>query len=125
MAYHTAMARLLEFETASGHIVLFEEPASGEMQQLSADGADIVRKAGRTFEAAAGTLRDALAALLKVVTDIELPADSIEVEVGVKASAKAGFYLASADSEAQIKMKLTWNKRTEAGPPATKEATGR
>lgn len=105
------MAQLIEFFTESGETVFVEVVSHGEMQQLAADGSDVIKKANQTFENAIATVKHAAAALLDSAGKISMPADTIEMELGIKASAKAGFYLASADSEAQIKIKLVWNKK--------------
>jgi hypothetical protein len=111
------MAQLIEFLTETGDKVLVEVVSPGEMQPLAADGSDVIKKASQTFESAIATVKHAAAALLEGAEKIGLPADTIEMELGIKASAKAGFYLASADSEAQIKIKLIWTKKRET--PAT------
>jgi hypothetical protein len=104
------MAQLLEFVTATGDAVFVEVVTPAGMEPLAADGSDIIKKANRTLESALATIRNAASALLTEAGSISLPADTIELELGIKASAKAGFYLASADSEAQIKIKLVWNR---------------
>jgi Trypsin-co-occurring domain 1 len=111
------MAQLIEFLTETGDKVFVEVVSPSEMQPLATDGSDVIKKASQTFESAIATVKHAAAALLESAGKISLPADKIEMELGIKASAKAGFYLASADSQAQIKIKLVWSKKREA--PAT------
>jgi hypothetical protein len=105
------MAQLVEFLTVTGDTVLVEVVTPDDIQPLAADGSDIIRKANQTLESALTTVRHAAAALITEAGRISMPADTIELELGIKASAKAGFYLASADSEAQIKIKLVWIKK--------------
>src|ERR1700734_4114144 len=105
------MSQLIEFETASGEKVFVEIAVPADMQPLAGDGSDIIKKASQSFEAAIAGVQTAASALVERVSKIGMPADTIELVLGVKASAKAGFYLAAADSEAQIKIKLVWNKK--------------
>jgi hypothetical protein len=108
-----AMSQLLEFESESGEKIFIEIAVPSEMQALAADGSDIIKKASQTFETALSGIQRAASVLVESVSKLGMPADTIELQLGVKASAKAGFYLASADSEAQIKIKLVWNKKKE------------
>jgi Na+-transporting NADH:ubiquinone oxidoreductase subunit NqrA len=110
------MSQLIEFKTQSGEKVFIEIVVPADMQPLAADGSDIIKKASQTFESALAGVQHAATVLVESVSKIGMPADTIEMELGVKASAKAGFYLASADSEAQIKIKLVWNKKREGSP---------
>ena len=107
------MSQLLEFESESGEKIFIEIAVPSEMQALAADGSDIIKKASQTFETALSGIQRAASVLVESVSKLGMPADTIELQLGVKASAKAGFYLASADSEAQIKIKLVWNKKKD------------
>lgn len=107
------MAQLLEFRTDSGEAVFVEAEFAGGIQPLAADGSDIIKKVSETFDAALAGIQHAATALIENISKIRIPADTIEMELGVKASAKAGFYLASADSQAQIKVKLVWHRKRE------------
>jgi hypothetical protein len=107
------MAQLLEFKTESGENVLVEIAPPPGMEQLAGDGSDVIKKATETFESAIASVKRVAAVLVETAGKISLPADTIEMEFALKASAKAGFYLASADSEAQIKIKLVWTKKPD------------
>jgi hypothetical protein len=118
-----AMSQLVEFLTESGEKIFIETVAGGDMQPLAADGSDIIKKASQTFESAFASVKSAVIALVESVADIPLPADKMEIDLGVKASAKAGFYLASADSQAEIKIKLVWNKKLTPSAAAQSKLT--
>jgi hypothetical protein len=107
------MAQLIEFKTEKGESVLVEVASAPGMEQLAGDGSDVIKKATETFECAIASVKRIAAVLVETAGKISLPADTIEMEFALKASAKAGFYLASADSEAQIKIKLVWTKKQD------------
>jgi len=54
--------------------------------------------------------------LFKSLADINRP-KTIEMEFGIGFSAKVGVFLAAADTEANFKIKLTWENPVSATPP--------
>ena len=70
-------------------------------------------------------VRPAAEQLFKTLADINRP-KTIEMEFGIGFSAKVGVFLASADTEANFKIKLTWeNPALVTPPPVGAPADGR
>jgi len=63
------------------------------------------------FQDAIAHIRPAAEAVLQSLTEMNSP-DEINLEFGVKFSAKVGAILASADSEATFKVSLKWKNNT-------------
>jgi hypothetical protein len=83
--------------------------AEGDTQDLNpaTDGKDLVATATAKCESAIAAVKAAASAIAKT----RMPVDGIEMEFALKASATGGFFLASAESGAPIKVKLTWSQR--------------
>jgi hypothetical protein len=107
------MKKLVEFPLENGGSILAEVDVPTE-QSLVPAGTDVTGVAGkatRTFEAALDTLRPAASSLVTKLSD--LAPGTIELEFGITLSADAGAFFASAGTEAQFKIKLTWNKKSD------------
>jgi hypothetical protein len=88
------------------------EDSHGGVQRAST--MDTVRQATQTFEDALDRIRPAAAAIIGRLRSLADPPDQVGVEFGVKLSAEAGAFIASASSEANFKVTLSW-KRNEKG----------
>jgi len=102
---------LIEVPSSDSKAVIVESESgdvSGEMGAFSPG--EIVAKANITLEAAIQQAGDIAALLAKSLKPVL--ANTVEAEFGLKFSAKAGIYIASADSECTFKIKLVWNKES-------------
>jgi hypothetical protein len=105
------MKRLIEFPLEKGGAVLAEvEVAHGSpLVPAARDEAGVAGTASRTFESALDTVKPAAASLVKKLGD--LAPGIIELEFGITLSLEAGAFFAAAGTEAQFKIKLTWNNK--------------
>jgi len=110
------MKHLVEFLLEDGSTVLVEsdEPEKGPVVRGIA-AHEITERAEQTFEAALETIRPIAAAIIAKLRNLADSPEQIGVEFGVKLGAKAGAFLASADTEATFKVTLTW-KREQTAP---------
>jgi hypothetical protein len=110
------MKRLVEFPLQAGGTVVVEvdEPEPEGGTERAARPGEVVEKAFGTFEDALSTVRPTVEGLIAKLAALSDPPDQTEVEFGLKLTAKVGAVLASADAEANYKLKLTW-KRTSQG----------
>jgi len=74
------------------------------------DAAGAVVTASKTFEAALQTIAPAAASLATTLRKIS-PGE-VQIEFGLKLSADAGAFFASAGAESTFKVKLTWKDPT-------------
>jgi Trypsin-co-occurring domain 1 len=104
------MKRLIEFPLEEGGAVLAEvDVAHGSSLLPAARDAGVAGTATRTFESALDTVKPAAASLVKKLGD--LAPGNIELEFGITLSLEAGAFFAAAGTEAQFKIKLTWNNK--------------
>jgi len=105
------MKHLVEFPLEDGSTVFVEsdEPDRGPVVRGIA-AHDIAEKAEQTFETALEKIRPIAAAIIAKLRDLTDSPEQIGVEFGVKLGAKAGAFLASADTEATFKVTLTWKR---------------
>jgi Trypsin-co-occurring domain 1 len=110
------MKKLVEYKLADGNTVWVEidEPQPAGIKAVSKTG-EATEKAKELFEEALGKIKPATAALVAVMSD--LGPDEATVEFGVKFSTKAGIVFASADTEANFVIKLTWKGKPQPAKP--------
>lgn len=88
--------------------------SKGSQAMTPKGGADIVAKAPRSFDEAMGTLRAYAANLEELILGLDLTPKEVSVEIGLKMSGSAGFVIAKAGAETEMKVALTWEpKRPE------------
>ena len=106
------MKRLIEFPLEDGSTILVEverpEPEGDIVQAASPD--EVVAKAVHTFETALEKVKPAASAIIAKLRDLSDPPDEIGVEFGLKLSAEAGAFVASAGAEANYKVTLNWKR---------------
>lgn len=107
------MKRLAEFSLDDGSTILVEvdtpDSVGGTMRGVAPS--EMVEKARDTFEAALAKIRPAAEAIISKLRDLSERPDIVEVEFGLKLSASAGAVIASAATEANFKINLTWKRR--------------
>lgn len=108
------MKRLVSFPLEDGGSVVVEAEGDADgtvTRGLMAGG--VVQAAGSSFEAAVEAIVPAAAVVVrKLRAGLESP-DGVEVEFGLKFSGQAGAFIASAGTEAQFRVKLSWLNRRE------------
>jgi hypothetical protein len=112
---------LIEFQLADGSTVLVEaeETVTSPKTMRGSASTSIAQRAEQTFEGALENIKPVAAAFIAKLNEIVNPPQQIAVEFGIKLSAKAGAFIASADTEANFKVTLTWkHEYKETGPDA-------
>lgn len=129
------MTGILQFRTARGEIVSVEVAdnvalsAGGEAsdgmvakgsQPMTAKGfGEVVGAAPRSFEEAMTTLRAYAGALGDMIGSLDLTPSEVSVEIGLKMTGSAGFVIAKAGAETEMKVSLKWEpKPTAKAEPA-------
>jgi len=104
------MKRLIEFPLEDGTTIMVEadEPEAKGPVVRGAGPHEMTEKAEQTFEAALDKIKPAAAALITKLRDFAQPPEQVGIEFGIKLGAKAGAFIASADTEANFKVTLTW-----------------
>lgn len=108
------MKRYVEFplEDGSSIVVEVDEAESDYGTMEVGRPSEVAEKAKQSFEHAIDKIKPVADAVLRKLRDLQ--PDGLEVEFGVKLSAEAGAFLASAASEANFKIKMTWERRPSA-----------
>lgn len=114
------MKEYVEFTTEDGETFVAEVESVRESPKTSGRTSasrseagrtvDAARKASKTFEEALSALRPATDALKEHVRALQ--PDEVTVEFGIKLNATSGVVLASAGTEANFKVTLTWTTET-------------
>jgi len=108
------MKQLVEFDLPDGGTVLLESDVPEGTPGAVRASRSGVEKASKSFQSALDSVQPAINTLMSRLGDINNPAE-INVEFGLNVSAKAGFIIASADSEVTFKVSLTWDNTSQAG----------
>ncbi|MFE9607460.1 CU044_2847 family protein [Streptomyces sp. NPDC006012] len=121
------MARLVEFETADGAVVVVETNDAGPPgTRLVARGDGPAATTARSFEQALTGVRAAAQSALRIFRDGALRPDSVELEFGVKLTTEAHAVIAKGTAEGQLVVRLNWSAdRTPPTTPAQEPAPGR
>ncbi|CAG0936434.1 hypothetical protein TFLX_05307 [Thermoflexales bacterium] len=112
------MKRLVEFPLQEGGTMLVEvdEPeASAEttrsgVVKAARPSSEVIENAKKTFEEALDKIKPAAQSLIDKLGELHDAPDEIGVEFGIKFSAEAGAFIASAGVEANYKVTLKWVK---------------
>jgi hypothetical protein len=114
------MKQLIEYELDDGSTIIVEVDLPEAGIERAGRGDQIIKAKERFGDA----LEHIKPLAQTVIAKLEgLSADEIDVEFGIKLGAKAGIILASADSEANITVRLIWKKENhQTHPPSTSPA---
>ena len=106
------MKRLIEFplQDGSSMIVEVDEPMSEGVVKAARPG-EVVARAKETFEDALDKIKPAAQSIITKLRGLHDEPDEIGVEFGIKLSAEAGAFVASAGVEANYKVTLKWTKK--------------
>lgn len=77
--------------------------------------ADVVAAAPKSFDEAMSTLKSYAANLEDLITSLDLTPREVSVEIGLKMTGSAGFVIAKAGAETEMKVALTWEPKRAAG----------
>ena len=105
------MKHLVEFPLEGSGSVLVEvdDTQAGRVARGTRPG-EVAEKANQTFEAALDKIKPAAQAIITQLRGLNDEPDEVSVEFGIKLSAEAGAFIASAGVEANYKVSLKWVK---------------
>ncbi|MET0625632.1 MAG: CU044_2847 family protein [Pyrinomonadaceae bacterium] len=105
------MKQLVEFSLDDGTSVLVEvdEPETGGVVRAGRAG-EIVEKVQYTFSEALDRVKPAAETIINKLRTLDVTPDEIQVEFGIKLSAEAGAFFASASTEANFAITLSWKR---------------
>lgn len=110
------MKRYIEFPLENGESIVIEvaevEPEYGTIKAGRAE--DVAEKAKQTFEQALDRVKPAVDAVMSRLRTLQ--PDEVDVEFGIKLNTKAGAFIASAGTEANFKVTLTWKREQPESP---------
>ena len=105
------MASFVEVPLPEGGSLIVE--ASGELDDAVVRAGrvqQIADAASESFESALDRVRLAAAAVRSKLSDLEVPPSEVTVEFSIKLGTAAGVVVASASTEANLKVLLRWTK---------------
>jgi hypothetical protein len=107
------MKKLLQFKTKDGNDFFIEiddlslnEPTRGGSSESGNRG--IIQNAADSFDKALEPLKEVSNSIINCIKEFSSSPKEVEVELGLKFTAKAGIILTSLDSEAHLKIVLKW-----------------
>jgi inner membrane protein involved in colicin E2 resistance len=86
--------------------------AKGGYRTASATDGDIIAKAPGKFDEAMATLKAYAGNLADLIEEIEMTPEEVSFEVGLKMTGSAGFIIAKAGAETEMKVALTWKPKS-------------
>jgi hypothetical protein len=106
------MKRLIEFPLQDGGsmVVEVDEPAPEGVVKAARPG-EVAARAKETLEDALDKIKPAAQAVVTRLRELHDAPDEIGVEFGIKLSAEAGAFVASAGVEANYKVTLKWSNK--------------
>lgn len=100
--------QLIEYPFEEGGSIFVEIRSINENGFERTSNTDNIVKANQTFEKAIDSIKPMSQKIINKIRELVNPPDEVQVEFSVKLGVKAGVILASADSEANFKIQLTW-----------------
>ena len=102
---------VIELPLETGGSVLFEvEDLTTARKTMRGGGSENVKQVTTTFESVIGKLKPVVETVARELGSLAKAPDLVEVEFAVKLSADAGVIIASAGSEASLRVKVGWKK---------------
>ncbi|NBC34610.1 MAG: hypothetical protein GVY13_18185 [Alphaproteobacteria bacterium] len=123
------MTGILQYDTAHGTISIEVDEGTAAAQQGHARAAatgievkgdhgpkrteagDVIAKASGTFDQAMESLRAYAGSLADMIEGLDLTPEEVSIDVGLKMTGSAGFIIAKAGAETEMKVSLTWKPR--------------
>lgn len=118
------MTGILVFESRHGQIAVevdesvaraaggTADPSGFSPKSRQSVGADVLAKAPKTFSDAMESLKAYAGALEDVIMGLDLAPSEVAVEIGLKLTGSAGFIIAKAGAESEMKVSLKWEPRS-------------
>jgi hypothetical protein len=113
------MKHLVEFPLQDGGTMLVEVDEQegytettmrGGLVKAARPASEVVENAKKTFEEALEKIKPAAQSIISTLRDLHDAPDEIDVQFGIKLSAEAGAFIASAGVEANYTVSLKWVK---------------
>jgi hypothetical protein len=111
------VSQLVEFQLADGSTVLVavaddsgRAPAAVTRGGGGGASDQVAEKATTTFEGALDRVKPMTTSLIQKLRAIDDPPDEIEVSFGIDFHAELGAFVASASTDANISVSLTWKR---------------
>jgi hypothetical protein len=110
------MSRFVEFPMEDGSSVVVEVDDTGSRGGTlrGERTTEVVDKVNTTFEQALARVQPAAEAIITTMRGLAATPDEVAVEFGLKLSAAAGAVIASAATEANFTLHLTWKRADSA-----------
>lgn len=109
------MKQLIEFPLEAGGYILVEvevEESEFDSELIPATNPqEVIVKAEKSLEYALEKVKPAAESIINKLRGLSDPPDEVEVEFGIKLSAEAGAFVASAGIEANYKVTLNWKRK--------------
>ena len=102
--------RMIEFPLEGGSSITVEVDDPGGGSTVRGFGLE-PEFASQTYEAALEKIKPAAGGVIAKLRELADPPDQAVVEFGLKFGAKAGALIASADTEANLLITLTWRRK--------------
>lgn len=100
----------IKYEVEGETVYVEAEPISSEIDdEISKDDDGLIE--GGKFQTAIKGIKPVADSVLEVLKQLKDPSE-ISLEMGIKLGAKAGVILASADSEATMKVTIKWQRKS-------------
>ncbi|MDB5111104.1 MAG: hypothetical protein JWR67_2218 [Mucilaginibacter sp.] len=109
------MKTLLEFKAQDGSSFFVEVDEQTSIAPTTRGGVDennnrgIIQTATNSFDTALKPLKEVSNGIINCIKELANSPNDIEVELGLKFTAKAGIIVTSLDSEANFKIVLKWH----------------
>jgi hypothetical protein len=102
------MKKILQYEAEDGTPLLIEVNDTVTEATRGSDERGVIQNAKESFDKALKPLKDVSNSIVNCIKDITHSPEEVEVELGLKFTAKAGIILTSLDSEAHLKVVFKW-----------------
>jgi Trypsin-co-occurring domain 1 len=106
------MPALISVPSASGDILIEVDGSGYKGSVTRGGGAEIIQKASTSFEDACSRIKPVATDIIKQFGDAIEGTEEVKVKFGIKFSADAGIFIASASTEANFVVEITWQKQS-------------
>lgn len=104
------MKRLVTYPLETGGSISVEVDDAPDVVRRGLNPTEAAEKAGTSFEGALAAVKPAVLAIASTFRNFADAPEEIEVEFGLKFSAQAGAFIASAETEANFQMRMVWKR---------------
>ena len=104
------MPSLISVPSASGDILIEVDRSETRSQVTRGGGVETIQKATASFEDSWTRVRPIAAQIVKQIGNAIEGTEEVKIKFGAKFSADAGIFIASASTEANFVIEITWQK---------------